>query len=184
MTPYNKELERTTILSRAQRYADSAEVTIKQTDMDYFIVSITLLYESQSDVPGMEDQDEVFGAITSTGLVEAVIHYGEEEQETVFDNRDIELSEMTYGDDGYHLYLSLTKEDFAEVSRKMANEEVNILLDGEVVAGETLPVDKTGKKVETNYMKFKIDSYDMVLKLRALSETIPLKYEVERVNWE
>ena len=33
-------------------------------------------------------------------------------------------------------------------------------------------------------MKFKIDSYDRVLKLRALSETIPLKYEVERVNWE
>ena len=63
MTPYNKELERTTILSRAQRYADSAEVTIKQTDMDYFIVSITLLYESQSVVPGIEDQDEVFGAI-------------------------------------------------------------------------------------------------------------------------
>lgn len=66
----------------------------------------------------------------------------------------------------------------------MENEEVDILLDGEVVAGETLPVDKTGKKVETNYMKFKIDSYDMVLKLWALSGTIPLKYGVERVNWE
>lgn len=190
MSDYDRKMLPLTLKNRAEGLndkIDEAEVTIKETDNGRFKVGIRLVYESDTGIPSVEEENAIFEAIVSRGWIEGFVDYGKTTEKKLFDNFDIELAESTVticpsetGKEEFSVDFSLGKDIDSLLLKKERAENISMLYDGKVIS--EVPVSEAFQADRPNCLYFELKSEEEVNRVRTSAKTYPLKFKLIEVE--